>query len=69
MDAVEPECPYIMNDEYLRYIFDKWKVDYVVHGDDPCIVDGKGASQCFNRAKAQLSFVLIVKALEFACAP
>jgi ethanolamine-phosphate cytidylyltransferase len=42
VDAVEPECPYIMNDEYLMGIIEKWKIDYVVHGDDPCIVDGKG---------------------------
>ena len=38
---VVPECPYVMNDEYLTMIFDKYKIDYVVHGDDPCIVDGK----------------------------
>ena len=38
---VVPECPYVMNDEYLSMIFDKYKIDYVVHGDDPCIVDGK----------------------------
>lgn len=43
VDAVEPECPYIMNDEYLMHIIDKWNIDFVVHGDDPCLVDGKGA--------------------------
>ena len=38
---VIPGCPYVMNAEYLDYVIKKYKVDYVVHGDDPCIVDGK----------------------------
>jgi hypothetical protein len=27
-----------MNEEYLNYIFDKHQIDYVVHGDDPCLL-------------------------------
>ena len=30
-----------MTAEYLQWVIDTYKVDYVVHGDDPCIVDGK----------------------------
>jgi ethanolamine-phosphate cytidylyltransferase len=41
VDEVEPHCPYIMNEEYLKRMIKKHKIDYVVHGDDPCIVDGK----------------------------
>eukprot|EP00300_Choanocystis_sp_HF-7_P002826 c12143_g1_i1.p1 GENE.c12143_g1_i1~~c12143_g1_i1.p1 ORF type:complete len:459 (+),score=133.24 c12143_g1_i1:63-1439(+) len=41
VDVVEPGCPYIMNEKYLRYVIDKYNIDYVVHGDDPCIVNGK----------------------------
>lgn len=41
VDQVVPDCPYIMNEEYLDYIIDEYKIDYVIHGDDPCIVDGK----------------------------
>jgi ethanolamine-phosphate cytidylyltransferase len=41
VDMVLPNCPYIMTPEYLDYIFTTYDVDYVVHGDDPCIVDGK----------------------------
>lgn len=41
VDEVLPNCPYIMTSEYLDYIFTTYDVDYVVHGDDPCIVDGK----------------------------
>ena len=45
VDEVVPECPYVMDDDYLAMIFDKFKIDYVVHGDDPCIVDGKNVYQ------------------------
>eukprot|EP01046_Picozoa_sp_COSAG06_P010285 COSAG06_NODE_560_length_14294_cov_16.177739_5_plen_110_part_00 len=45
VDEVVPECPYVMDDDYLAMIFDKYKIDYVVHGDDPCIVDGKNVYQ------------------------
>ena len=41
VDQVLPECPYIMNKEYLDFIIREYKVDFVIHGDDPCIVDGK----------------------------
>ena len=41
VDEVVPSCPYVMNEEYLNYIFKEYKVDYVIHGDDPCIVNGK----------------------------
>lgn len=41
VDEVVPNCPYIMTSEYLDNIFQTYDVDYVVHGDDPCIVDGK----------------------------
>merc|ERR1711998_546759 len=41
VDEVVLDVPYIMNEEYLSYIIEKYRIDYVVHGDDPCIVDGK----------------------------
>eukprot|EP00527_Entomoneis_sp_CCMP2396_P006616 CAMPEP_0198142054 /NCGR_PEP_ID=MMETSP1443-20131203/4952_1 /TAXON_ID=186043 /ORGANISM="Entomoneis sp., Strain CCMP2396" /LENGTH=489 /DNA_ID=CAMNT_0043804991 /DNA_START=105 /DNA_END=1574 /DNA_ORIENTATION=+ len=41
VDEVIPECPYVMSKEYLDDVMEKYKIDYVVHGDDPCIVDGK----------------------------
>lgn len=40
VDEVVPGCPYIMTNSYLNYIIDKYDIDYVVHGDDPCIVNG-----------------------------
>lgn len=41
VDEVVEGVPYIMSDEYLAYVIEKYNIDYVVHGDDPCIVDGK----------------------------
>jgi ethanolamine-phosphate cytidylyltransferase len=41
VDEVVPGVPYIMNREYLEYVIEKYNIDFVVHGDDPCIVDGK----------------------------
>jgi ethanolamine-phosphate cytidylyltransferase len=41
VDEVLPGCPYIMSSQYLDWVIEKYKIDYVVHGDDPCIVDGK----------------------------
>jgi cytidyltransferase-like protein len=41
VDEVVEGVPYIMNEEYLSHVIQKYKIDYVVHGDDPCIVDGK----------------------------
>ena len=45
VDEVVPHCPYVMSPEYLSYVIEKYKIDYVVHGDDPCIVDGKDVYQ------------------------
>ena len=41
VDEVVPNVPYVMTEEYLLYIIEKYRIDYVVHGDDPCIVNGK----------------------------
>ena len=47
VDEVVPGCPYVMNAEYLDYVIKKFRIDYVVHGDDPCIVDGKDVCEFF----------------------
>eukprot|EP01084_Bolivina_argentea_P286263 491046_1 len=41
VDEVVSDVPYIMNEEYLNYVIKKYRIDYFVHGDDPCVVDGK----------------------------
>lgn len=32
VDEVVPNVPYIMNEEYINYIIEEYKIDYVVHG-------------------------------------
>ena len=49
VDEVVPNCPYIMNDEYLARIIKEHRIDYVVHGDDPCIVDGRDVYETAQR--------------------
>jgi len=41
VDEVVSGAPYVMTPEYLNMVIEKYSIDYVVHGDDPCIVDGK----------------------------
>jgi len=53
VDEVIPGCPYVMNREYLDFIIEKYDIDYVIHGDDPCIVDGKDV---YEAAKASGKF-------------
>jgi ethanolamine-phosphate cytidylyltransferase len=53
VDEVVPDCPYVMSREYLDFIIEKYEIDYVIHGDDPCIVDGKDV---YETAKASGKF-------------
>lgn len=41
VDEVVPGVPYVMDEEYLKYVVEQYRIDFVVHGDDPCIVDGR----------------------------
>lgn len=50
VDEVVPGVPYVMSSEYLDYVIEKYRIDFVVHGDDPCIVDGKDV---YESAKAK----------------
>jgi len=56
VDQVVPDCPYIMSKEYLDYVIKEYNIDFVVHGDDPCIVDGKDV---YATAKAAGKFQTI----------
>jgi len=50
VDEVVPDCPYVMSEEYLEYVIKKYKIDYVIHGDDPCIVNGKDVYDSAKKA-------------------
>jgi ethanolamine-phosphate cytidylyltransferase len=53
VDEVIPDCPYIMDGDYIDWIIETYKIDFVVHGDDPCIVHGKDV---YEAAKAAGKF-------------
>jgi len=50
VDEVVPDVPYVMSEAYLNMVIEKYKIDYIVHGDDPCIVDGKDVYEGAKRA-------------------
>ena len=39
VEKVVPGCPYMMNNEYLDWVINKYKINYMVLGDDYCIVN------------------------------
>ncbi len=41
VDEVVEGTPYVMTNDYLMKLIEEHDIDYVVHGDDPVIVDGK----------------------------
>ena len=50
VDEVVRDVPYVMNEAYLEYVIEKYDIDYIVHGDDPCIVDGKDVYETAKKA-------------------
>lgn len=44
VDEVIPDTPYCITPEFLDTLFTQHRIDYVVHGDDPCLLpDGTDA--------------------------
>uniref|UniRef100_A0A7S3FFP1 ethanolamine-phosphate cytidylyltransferase n=1 Tax=Prasinoderma singulare TaxID=676789 RepID=A0A7S3FFP1_9VIRI len=44
VDEVITGVPYDVSDEFMAHLFKKHRIDYIVHGDDPCYTaDGKDA--------------------------
>lgn len=42
VDEIVTNVPYVMSPEYVKFIIEKYNIDYIVHGDDPCLTpDGK----------------------------
>ncbi|CAE8609547.1 unnamed protein product, partial [Polarella glacialis] len=41
VDEVVPASPYVMTEEYIQELVENNGIDYFVHGDDPCLVDGR----------------------------
>jgi len=41
VDETIERSPYVMTQEYLEWVIKQYNIDFVVHGDDPCLVDGE----------------------------
>ncbi|OIV93610.1 hypothetical protein TanjilG_04842 [Lupinus angustifolius] len=51
VDEVITEAPYAITEEFLNRLFHEYKIDYVIHGDDPCLLpDGTDAYAAAKRA-------------------
>lgn len=49
VDEVVEAVPYVMDDEYVRHIVEAHRIDLIVHGDDPCVVDGRDVYEAAQR--------------------
>lgn len=57
VDEVMPGVPYEITEEFMTELFEKHKIDFIVHGDDPCLLpDGTDA---YAAAKRVNRFVTI----------
>jgi ethanolamine-phosphate cytidylyltransferase len=44
VDEVIPKAPYVLTKDFIDHLFTHHKIDYIVHGDDPCLLpDGSDA--------------------------
>lgn len=50
VDEIIPASPYVMSAAYIQELIEKYDIDYFVHGDDPCIVDGKDVYEDVKKA-------------------
>ncbi|XP_039131751.1 ethanolamine-phosphate cytidylyltransferase-like isoform X2 [Dioscorea cayenensis subsp. rotundata] len=51
VDEVIVNTPYDINENFLNTLFNEYKIDYIIHGDDPCLLpDGTDAYGLAKRA-------------------
>ena len=44
VDEVITDAPYAITEEFMKKLFNEYNIDYIIHGDDPCILpDGTDA--------------------------
>lgn len=44
VDEVIPNAPYEITEDFMHQLFNDYKIDYIIHGDDPCLLpDGTDA--------------------------
>lgn len=51
MDEVIANAPYAITEQFMNRLFNEHKIDYIIHGDDPCLLpDGTDAYALAKRA-------------------
>ena len=51
VDEVIPDAPYEITEEFMKRLFDEYRIDYIIHGDDPCVLpDGTDAYALAKKA-------------------
>ena len=51
VDEVIPDAPYAITEEFMKRLFDEYRIDYIIHGDDPCVLpDGTDAYALAKKA-------------------
>ncbi|GFP90872.1 ethanolamine-phosphate cytidylyltransferase [Phtheirospermum japonicum] len=51
VDEVIPNAPYEITEEFMHRLFKEHKIDYIIHGDDPCLLpDGTDAYALAKKA-------------------
>lgn len=51
VDEVIDNAPYAITEEFMNRLFNEHKIDYIIHGDDPCLLpDGTDAYALAKKA-------------------
>uniref|UniRef100_A0A1D1YUD7 Ethanolamine-phosphate cytidylyltransferase n=1 Tax=Anthurium amnicola TaxID=1678845 RepID=A0A1D1YUD7_9ARAE len=51
VDEVIPDAPYAITEEFMTKLFNEYSIDYIIHGDDPCLLpDGTDAYALAKKA-------------------
>lgn len=51
VDEVIPDAPYAITEEFMKKLFTEYNIDYIIHGDDPCLLpDGTDAYALAKKA-------------------
>ncbi|PKA51167.1 ethanolamine-phosphate cytidylyltransferase [Apostasia shenzhenica] len=51
VDEVIPDAPYAITEEFMNKLFNEYNIDYIIHGDDPCLLpDGTDAYALAKKA-------------------
>ncbi|KAL9428532.1 hypothetical protein AB3S75_030508 [Citrus x aurantiifolia] len=51
VDEVISDAPYAITKDFMKKLFDEYNIDYIIHGDDPCVLpDGTDAYELAKKA-------------------